>query len=95
MGVAVGLNSALRKYWYSQLVLGAGPFVMGGEVGNPKDGYRVRCRTKPTVIVLEKFAGRDGKRGSMAMCDHCYAVFCEQEDPSMVVVMSILEGDDG
>jgi hypothetical protein len=34
-----------------------------------------RCDRKPTVIVIEKVAGKDGKYGSMSMCDDCLTAF--------------------
>lgn len=34
-----------------------------------------RCSNKPTVIVKEKKAGRDGRRGSMALCASCLKAF--------------------
>lgn len=57
---------------------GNGPFVMGGEIGNPRDGYRVRCRNKPTVIAREREPGADGQRGSMSLCPECQTVFIRQ-----------------
>ena len=57
---------------------GNGPFVIGGEIGNPKNGYRIRCRNKPTVIATEKKPGKDGRCGSMSLCDECHNVFIEQ-----------------
>lgn len=57
---------------------GNGPFIMGGIIGNPKNGYRVRCQNKPTVIVTEREPGEDGLRGSMSLCDGCLAALDEQ-----------------
>lgn len=50
---------------------GNGPFTMGGEIGDPKNGYRTRCKAGPTVIATEKRPGEDGRRGSMSLCDDC------------------------
>lgn len=59
-------------------VPGNGPFTIGGKIGNPKNGYRVRCENKPSVIVIEKRPGPDGKRGSMSLCAKCLVVFRKQ-----------------
>lgn len=56
---------------------GNGPFTMGGPIGDPRDGYRVRCENKPTVIVTEKKPGKDGLIGSMSLCPECLEVFQE------------------
>jgi hypothetical protein len=50
---------------------GNGPFVMGGEIGDPKNGYRIRCKNKPTYIATEKQPGKDGKIGAMSLCGLC------------------------
>lgn len=57
---------------------GNGPFVMGGEIGNPKNGYRIRCRSTPTVVATEKLPGDDGKCGAMSLCDECKGAFLKQ-----------------
>jgi len=36
---------------------GAGPFALGGDVGNPKRGYLVRCRNEPIFIATENAPG--------------------------------------
>ena len=56
---------------------GNGPFTMGGTIGNPLNGYRVRCDAKPTCIVTESRPGADGRVGSMALCDACRFVMEE------------------
>jgi hypothetical protein len=38
----------------------------------------VRCTNKPTMIATEKEPGKDGQRGSMSLCDECFAVFQKQ-----------------
>jgi hypothetical protein len=45
---------------------------LGGKPG------RVRCTNKPTVIATEAKPGPDGQRGTMSLCDECYAVFVKQ-----------------
>jgi hypothetical protein len=39
------------------------------------DVLRVRCTTKPIVIVKEKKPGADGRRGSMSLCGACLTEF--------------------
>ena len=56
-------------------VIGNGPFTMGGEIGDPKNGYRIRCKNVPTVIATENKPGSDGLIGSMSLCDECKQVF--------------------
>lgn len=56
-------------------VPGNGPFTIGGEIGDPRNGYRVRCKNKPTVIVTERDYGPDGEKGSMSLCKNCLAAF--------------------
>ncbi len=38
----------------------------------------VRCENKPTIIITEKQAGKDGLFGSMSLCDDCLKVALEQ-----------------
>lgn len=45
---------------------------LGGVVG------RVRCKNKPTKLLTENKPGKDGRIGSMTLCDHCFGVFQEQ-----------------
>lgn len=59
-------------------VPGNGPFTLGGKIGNPKNGYRVRCENKPTVVVTERNPGADGLRGSMSLCEDCLAALHTQ-----------------
>ena len=70
-------------------VPGNGPFTMGGKIGDPRDGYRVRCENKPDVIIKEKKPGKDGKRGSMSLCTHCVKVFDKQVGLETVTVQKI------
>lgn len=35
----------------------------------------VRCTNKPKVIIAERYPGKDGKQGSMSLCESCLAVF--------------------
>lgn len=51
---------------------------MGGHIGDPRNGYRVRCDNKPTVIAIEKTPGDDGERGSMSLCDECLEAMDKQ-----------------
>jgi len=37
-----------------------------------------RCPNKPEWIATEKRRGKDGKRGSMSLCDHCRKIFVEK-----------------
>lgn len=59
-------------------VPGNGPFTVGGKIGDPRNGYRVRCENKPTVIVTERVPGPDGLRGSMSLCATCLEAFHAQ-----------------
>jgi hypothetical protein len=34
-----------------------------------------RCTNKPKVIIAERYPGKDGKQGSMSLCESCLAVF--------------------
>jgi hypothetical protein len=49
------------------------PFLMGGSVRQTK-----RCEKKPTWLAKEAKAGKDGRRGSMTLCDECKAE-CEEQ----------------
>ena len=42
------------------------PFQMGGYLNE-----MVQCTNKPTWIITETFAGIDGRKGSMSVCDEC------------------------
>lgn len=53
---------------------GNGPFTMGGRIGDPRDGYRVRCETRATTIAEQTTPGSDGRMGSMSLCDECLKV---------------------
>lgn len=68
---------------------GPGPFVMGGETGDPRNGWRVRCRNVPTLIATERRAGPDGQRGSMALCDECTAALKSQLGESFATFRAI------
>lgn len=39
---------------------------------------RARCDNRPSVIVVEQVPGKDGKRGSMSLCERCLGVFRQQ-----------------
>ena len=59
-------------------VPGNGPFTMGGAIGDPRRGYRVRCTNKPVVVATEVERGADGHRGSMSLCESCLEAFKKQ-----------------
>ena len=63
-------------------VPGNGPFTMGGEIGDPRNGYRVRCKNKPQWIATEASPGADGEVGSMSLCDRCKEEFIKQLGPA-------------
>lgn len=56
---------------------GNGPFTVGGPIGDPKNGYRTRCKNLPSVIATEKRPGEDGRIGSMSLCVDCIHKFIE------------------
>jgi hypothetical protein len=57
-------------------------------------GRRERCTNKPTTLVKEKKAAKDGLKGSMTMCSSCFEAFKKQE-PNMAkhVEVTILVED--
>lgn len=59
-------------------VPGPGPFALGGNLGDPNNGYRVRCPNKPSIIAVEKRPGPDGAIGSMSLCERCQTKMLEQ-----------------
>ncbi len=59
-------------------VPGNGPFVMGGEIGNPRNGYLVRCKSKTAFIATENKPGEDGQTGQMGLCKKCKDVMIKQ-----------------
>ena len=71
-----------------------GPFQLGGEIGDPKNGYRVRCRNKPTVIAAEVEPGEDGHRGSMSLCDECLVVFNNDMPSGFAEITRLETGED-
>ncbi len=54
---------------------GNGPFTIGGKIGDPKNGYRVRCESEPKYIATEK---RGSKPGSMSLCAECKDAMVKQ-----------------
>jgi len=72
-------------------VPGNGPFTMGGKIGNPRNGYRVRCENKPAVIATEKKPGPDGLTGSMSLCASCHVAMLRQLGPDFADFVPILE----
>jgi hypothetical protein len=71
-------------------VPGNGPFTIGGEIGNPRNGYRIRCKNKPTVIATEKRVAADGLQGSMSLCESCRAAFLKQLGPDYAAFEDVL-----
>ncbi len=65
-------------------VPGNGPFTMGGPIGNPKNGYRVRCENRADVIITEDEPGPDGLRGSMSLCAECLGVLRKQQPAAKI-----------
>lgn len=45
---------------------------------------RVRCKNKPTWLVIEASAGEDGQRGSMTVCDSCCVVLKKHRPDGLV-----------
>lgn len=70
---------------------GNGPFTVGGVIGNPRDKYRVRCETPPTVIARETRPGADGRCGSMSLCDSCRDVLIAQCGEGFATFHSLTE----
>ena len=66
---------------------GNGPFTMGGEIGDPKNGYRTRCREVPKWLARETEPGEDGQIGSMTLCDECLAAARKQGGADMKVTL--------
>jgi hypothetical protein len=56
--------------------------------GTPR---RVRCDEAPTVIVTEVAPDADGRRGSMSLCHHCWAVALKQLGAYSITAAPILE----
>ena len=48
------------------------PFALGGT------HRRKRCDNVPTVILIEKVPGKDGRIGSMSLCPECLTICLEQ-----------------
>jgi len=79
----------LRKYLEQRK---GEPFQAGGEIGDPKDGYRIRCRNTPKVIATENEPGKDGLIGSMSLCDNCLKVFRKQMPKDFATITTIYSG---
>lgn len=54
---------------------------LGGSLGKLE-----RCTEEPSILIVEKSAGKDGKRGSMSLCKDCFEVFKKQMPDADVVV---------
>ncbi len=74
-------------------VPGPGPFTVGGEIGDPRNGYRVRCKNKPTVIATENQPGEDGRIGSMSLCRDCVVVFVRDLGVGYATLRDIMDPD--
>lgn len=57
---------------------------LGGHLGG-----RVQCSNAPTVIAKEKKAGKDGRKGSMALCEDCQKEFVKMFGPSFATFTPI------
>lgn len=62
---------------------------LGGRPG------RTRCKDKPTVIIEEIVPGKDGQRGSMALCHPCWAVAMKQLGAHSFWARPILDDKNG
>lgn len=49
----------------------------------------VRCPSKPKYIVAERHPGKDGKQGSMSLCESCLRVFEDKYTLQSYVVTAI------
>lgn len=52
---------------------------------------RLRCTSRPTVIVTEVRLGSDGKHGSMALCHPCWAQALKQLGPWSISAEPIID----
>jgi len=73
-------------------VPGNGPFTLGGEIGNPRNGYRVRCKAKPVVVATECQPGPDGLCGSMSLCASCQGAMVKQLGADFADFEAIVKG---
>lgn len=55
-----------------------------------RPGRRERCNAKPTMLATEKVAGEDGLKGSMTLCDECFAVM-QKQCPDVATFTRIVE----
>jgi hypothetical protein len=53
---------------------------------------RVRCNNEPAMIINERIASTDGRRGSMSLCERCFTVFRVQM-PNANVSVVLLGGE--
>jgi hypothetical protein len=51
----------------------------------------IRCENKPTCVAKENKPGKDGRRGSMSLCDPCAKVFVKQMGKSYATLKPINE----
>lgn len=52
-----------------------------------------RCAKRPMLIVKEKKPGPDGRRGSMSLCEECFAEFLVAYGPNHAIVRMIRPAD--
>lgn len=57
---------------------------LGGHLGG-----RARCSNVPTLIAKENRPGKDGRKGSMSLCEHCAKVFVQQLGPAFATLTPI------
>ena len=51
----------------------------------------VRCENKSTVIITEKKKAKDGQKGSMSLCNHCWNKAIEQLGENHFTVKPIIK----
>lgn len=72
-----------KKRCQAEVPNGHSFMTLGGSPG------RVRCSNVPTVIAKENKPGKDGRKGSMSLCDSCRVVFVETLGPSFATLTPI------
>jgi len=65
-----------KKRCQAEVPNGNSFMTLGGRPG------RVRCSNVPAFIAKEKRAGKDGRKGSMSLCEECSKVFSAQMGPN-------------
>jgi hypothetical protein len=64
---------------------------MGGDTGDPKNGWRIRCKNKAAFVAAEKKPGEDGRIGSMSLCTRCKPKLIEQLGEDFAHIIPIPE----